>query len=232
MSPCQLCQLHQLPQLCEQTASDLDLNYPSPREALRSVHSRPVLWWTGSSWTGIHSDLNSCRTCGSAGLLSELMAWDVPEDVRFPEEMAAVVKLWEPSPAQLSAVVRLSEPAPAQLDFTAEEPSLLEEEVAWPEAWFTAVQFPREPAPAEPPILIRMAPGGTVSRVFICSSPVPSKTDPAGRSGVVQLCEELAPAGPSPAVVPLRLHDEPTPAGPSSAVVRFLEEPTPAGGSA
>ena len=115
-----------------QSAADWFFGEPAPAELASTVTSTPI------------GD-------GSAGLLSELMGQEVPEDVRFPEEMAAVVNIWEPTPAQLPAVVRLSEPAPARLDFTAEEPSLPEEEVAWPEAWFTAVQSPRELAPAEPP---------------------------------------------------------------------------------
>ena len=58
---------------------------------------------------------SSPKEDGSPGLVSELVARDLSEDVWFPEEMApwllAVVKLWEPATAQLSAVVRLSEPA-------------------------------------------------------------------------------------------------------------------------
>ena len=56
-----------------------------PREAVRSVHGRPVLRRIGSGWTGIHSDLNSQRRwIPRTGLRTR----DLSENVWFPEEMA------------------------------------------------------------------------------------------------------------------------------------------------
>ena len=127
----------------------------------------------------------------------------------------------------------------------AEEPSLPEEEVLRPEAQFAAVWSPREPAPAEPPLLDVWL----LEECPKCLSVVvrsPQEATPAGWFVVVQLHEELTPAGPSPVIVRfreeptparllsavVRLHDEPTPAGPSSLVVQFLEGPTSAGRSA
>ena len=83
-------------------------------------------WFCGEpAPTGLASAVTSTpKREESPGLVSELVAQDLSEDNRFPEETAhwlsAVIKLWEPSQDQLSAVVRLSEPAPAWLDFTTE----------------------------------------------------------------------------------------------------------------
>ena len=101
---------------------------------------------------------------------------------------------------------------------------------------------PMGPPPVEPVLLDAQLPEELCPECLSTVDCSLRETAPAGRSAVVQLREEPAPAGPSPAVH--RLHEElataglpsmvdrlcevSAPAGPSSAVVQFLEDPDPA----
>ena len=81
----------------------------------------------------------------------------------------------------------------------AEEPSLPEEEVPLPEAWFPAVR-----SPMGLPLLDVWLPEEPCPERLSAVIWSPQEQTPAGWSAVVQPHEQLTPAGPSPVVVRFR----------------------------